>query len=357
MTLMKNVMFLVLCLISSFFCRAELGIGDPAPALKAHWLKGTPIDKFEKGQVYVLEFWATWCGPCIAAMPHITKLAKQFAGKASFIGVNVFEHAKMDAGVVEKVEKFVKENSKKMGYSVCMDEAETFMGKNWMRAAGLNSIPATMIIDQDGKIAWIGHPKAMDKPLEAIIAGTWNAKAFAVTYKENKIEEKKRMEESKPVMAMLTAMNEAMAAKNYAAVIDSFASFPDNRYGKSEYLAPLYFKALAHTDTLRADKELMQLTDSTTKSAVFAALSGEEGLPVQFYRSVIEYYTAVKSVHPYNMASLAAAYFNAGETVKAVELQKKWVKWMKTDKEEPPPAWYVQMEEERLKKYKQALKK
>lgn len=355
---MKNVLLLLVCLITSICSRAEeLGIGDAAPVLKAHWLKGKPVEKFEKGHVYVLEFWATWCGPCIGAMPHITKLAKRYAAQATFIGVNVFENAKMDSGVVEKVEQFVKANTTKMGYSVCMDEAGSFMAKNWMRAAGLSSIPATMIIDQEGIIAWIGHPKAMDKPLESIIAGAWDARAFAITYKENRIEEKKRMEESKPVMAMLTAMNELMAAKNYKAVIDSFARFPDTRHGKSEYLAPLYFKSLAYTDTLRAAKELGLLADSASKEAVYAALSGEEGLPLQFYQACINYYTSVKSANPYNMSSLAAAYFNAGETAKAIALQQKWLKWIKKDKDEPPPAWYLQLEEERLKKYKQALRK
>lgn len=355
---MKHVLLLMICLITGVCSRAgDLGIGDAAPLLKAHWLKGKPVERFEKGHVYVLEFWATWCGPCIGAMPHITKLAKQYAGKATFIGVNVFENAKMDSGVVEKVAKFVKANTKKMGYTVCMDEAGSFMAKNWMRAAGLSSIPATMIIDQEGVIAWIGHPKAMDKPLESIVAGTWDVKAFAVTYQQNKIEEKKRIEESKPVMAMLTAMNELMAAKNYTAVIDSFARFPDTQYGKNEYLAPLYFKSLAHTDTLRAAGELDQLTDSTSKAAVFSALSAEEGLTLHFYQACIDYYTSVTSANPYDMSSLAAAYFNAGESAKAVALQQKWLKWMKRDKDEPPPAWYLQLEEERLKKYKRAIRK
>src|SRR5262249_17044980 len=68
-------------------------IGSPAPALKiAKWFKGTPVDTFKEGQVYVVEFWATWCGPCKTSIPHITELAKKDAGKATFIGVSVFEH-------------------------------------------------------------------------------------------------------------------------------------------------------------------------------------------------------------------------------------------------------------------------
>lgn len=39
-------------------------IADPAPSLYVQeWLKGTPIQQFEKGRIYVIEFWATWCKP------------------------------------------------------------------------------------------------------------------------------------------------------------------------------------------------------------------------------------------------------------------------------------------------------
>ena len=70
----------------------SLNIGDPAPALQVReWLKGEPIQRFEKGNVYVLEFWATWCAPCKAAMPHLSALANEYKGKVRFLGIDSYE--------------------------------------------------------------------------------------------------------------------------------------------------------------------------------------------------------------------------------------------------------------------------
>ena len=57
-------------------------IGKPPPPIQvAKWVKGEPLQEFEKGKVYVVDFWATWCGPCIAAIPHLTRLRERHGGK------------------------------------------------------------------------------------------------------------------------------------------------------------------------------------------------------------------------------------------------------------------------------------
>src|SRR4051794_37880273 len=67
----------------------KLRVGDPAPLLKvSKWLQGKEVKRYEPGKVYVVEFWATWCGPCIGAMPHLSNLQTEFKDRGlTVIGV------------------------------------------------------------------------------------------------------------------------------------------------------------------------------------------------------------------------------------------------------------------------------
>jgi thiol-disulfide isomerase/thioredoxin len=59
-----------------------LSVGDPAPPLEVlSWARGGPLTLFQSGRIYVIEFWATWCGPCLANIPRLMAIQKKWAGK------------------------------------------------------------------------------------------------------------------------------------------------------------------------------------------------------------------------------------------------------------------------------------
>ncbi|MEM8874424.1 MAG: redoxin family protein [Planctomycetota bacterium] len=164
--------------ITAFAQAVTLKVGDPAPPLQqGEYLKGEPVTEFEEGTVYVLEFWATWCGPCIQAIPHVTKLQQHYGDDVVMIGQNVWEQD--DSAPAP----FVQRMGDEMDYRVALDDKsadpEGAMATTWLRAAGQNGIPCSIIIDQQGIVAWIGHPMAMDGPLEKIVAGNFDAAAEA----------------------------------------------------------------------------------------------------------------------------------------------------------------------------------
>lgn len=184
----------------------RLDIGDPAPALSiTHWLKGEAVDLAAvRGQkVVVLEFWATWCGPCISAMPHLTELQKKYAD-AGLIVIGVTRPDPNNS--LEKVEQFVRDNPDKMGYTAAFD-GDGATNEAYMRAASQKFIPCTFIIDREGKVAWIGHPMNMDGPLTRILSGKHDISLFQIQQLlTDRLNEQRQSQNFEGMSATLEAM-------------------------------------------------------------------------------------------------------------------------------------------------------
>jgi thiol-disulfide isomerase/thioredoxin len=150
---------------------ALLNIGDAAPPLRMReWFKGGPILQFEKGKFYVVEFWASWCAPCKAAIPHLSELAHEYKDKISFIGVDVYEDKSPAV-----VKAFVDSMGNQMDYLVAAEDSN-FMVVGWFEAFGIRGIPKSFVVDESGKVAWIGHPGELGKILPKIVNHNWNIK-------------------------------------------------------------------------------------------------------------------------------------------------------------------------------------
>lgn len=161
---------MVIMTTTSVASAASLEVGKPAPALAvSHWLKGSPVTGFEPSKVYVVEFWAPWCPPCISTIPHLTALQAKYKDEGvTIIGV-------MIADSLENGRSFVKKMGEKMNYNVATDKVDEshpngVCSVTWMKAAGRNGIPCAFIVDQKGKIAWVGHPMVgLDEALTKIV--------------------------------------------------------------------------------------------------------------------------------------------------------------------------------------------
>jgi thiol-disulfide isomerase/thioredoxin len=150
----------------------------------SRFLKGDPVTSFEPGKVYVIEFWATWCGPCIQAMPHVSELQKQFPD-VTFIGVNVWEDDESAA------EELVQKIGTRLSYRIARDDIPDgnadngAMAKSWLNAAEISGIPTAIVVDGQGRIADITHPLSLDESLPQIIAGKWDYAAAAKLHLES----------------------------------------------------------------------------------------------------------------------------------------------------------------------------
>jgi thiol-disulfide isomerase/thioredoxin len=171
--------------VLSALALAAAELGDPAAPLDmTDWVKGSPVSLAEgKGtNIYVVEFWATWCGPCRTSIPHLTELQKKFKDKGVvFIGVS---DEKTDV-----VKKFVEKMGEQMDYTVAVDGGKTSEG--YMQAYGIDGIPHAFIVDKQGKIVWHGHPMdRLEETLTKMIAGKYDlATARKQAEAESKLQE------------------------------------------------------------------------------------------------------------------------------------------------------------------------
>ncbi len=127
---------------------AGLKIGEPAPLFSAKTYDGKTVNlKDYRGKVVLLDFWATWCRPCVHEMPTMKKIWTEFGKSPKFgmIGISLDRDGKA-------VEKFVRDKG--------ITYPHVFDGKAWKNETaklyGVRSIPFTVIIDAKGNVVKIG---------------------------------------------------------------------------------------------------------------------------------------------------------------------------------------------------------
>lgn len=138
-------------------------IGDRAPDLAIETMLQGPADNdlswnALRGQAMVLEFWATWCGPCVGAIPHFNELAEEFSDQpVRFLSITDEE--------VSIIEPFLK--SQPISGWVGLD-----LDRSVFRDYSVTGIPATVLVDREGVIQAVTHPRHVTKTvLGDLVAG------------------------------------------------------------------------------------------------------------------------------------------------------------------------------------------
>lgn len=148
-----------------------LKVGSAAPGLTIDWV-GDKIDapsdvQLASRRTFVIEFWATWCGPCMKSIPHLNELHQKYRRKGlEIIGIS--------DEPMSTVKPFVAKKGDGMSYQVAVDSEKKTYGA-WMEAAKQNGIPCAFVV-RDGKIQWIGNPldPAFDGVVTGVLSGRYN---------------------------------------------------------------------------------------------------------------------------------------------------------------------------------------
>ena len=150
----KLIYILALLAFENIYAQSNIKVNEKAPKINiTNWIENVPEDKNLNNKYIVLEFWATWCGPCIAAVPHMNQIQKEFNQKDLYY-ISITDES------IAKVERSLgRIEFKSIVVTDLTKETQINFGDG---IKGLEAYPLTVLIDKSGIIKWIGEPKELN---------------------------------------------------------------------------------------------------------------------------------------------------------------------------------------------------
>lgn len=317
----------------------RLMVGDKAPPLSVGaWVKGAAVPGFEAGKVYIVEFWATWCVPCKASVPHLSEIQAKFRDKGVTV-IGVASPAMNDALDSDgdsrdvSVRHFVGMQGDKMAYTVAWDDKGT-MVREWFEASQQEGIPAAFVVNQEGVIAWIGNPmfpeKEMDSVLARVVENTFDMGAAVARAKRDAAIK----EQADKVLGEANDLWKAGKQREAAEKLDEVVALDPEKYGD---LAIQKFGVLIVSlkDADAGYAYANRLIDGVFKNnaAMLNALAWtilsddrieKRDAPVA-RRAALRANELKAGKDPGILDTLAAAYFESGDAAKAAETEGRAV--------------------------------
>lgn len=191
-----------------------------------NWLRGQPLTSFQPGKVYIVEFWATWCASCVAALSDLVQLQEKYRDSGvEVLGIAAGERAQTAEKARSKLDAWLTEKLPNLNYRVGLDYTRE-MDELWMDSSFSIGISTSFVVDRDGHIAFIGSPTQLEEVLPKILTGSWRISDEAKAADAERIAKGER---TMPIFVKLTpAMKAQDWAKALSVVEEAVAVLPDD---------------------------------------------------------------------------------------------------------------------------------
>jgi cytochrome c biogenesis protein CcmG, thiol:disulfide interchange protein DsbE len=130
--------------LTSFASSSKSNVGQTIPEIKADYVKGKPETA---GKPMIVEFWATWCGPCKTSIPHLNEIYKKHKDKGLVV-----------IGLTDESNQVIRNFTKQVPIEYF---AATDRNGKLNKHFGVQGIPHALLVDKTGKVVWEGHPAGL----------------------------------------------------------------------------------------------------------------------------------------------------------------------------------------------------